>query len=157
MSDLSKLGVACVGMALGYLYIGGVALLPVTPIVLWLAFYLIIDLATVWMEAPPQAIITRSAPSSTSATMIAVFKLASAFAYFLLGWLGRFYEPLGPVLYWSLTAVLPLMGLVFLLLTRGMITRVLNAGERAAADAARLVDPREDVIPEFVAPAFVET
>ena len=60
--------------------------------------------------------------------MIAVFKLASAFAYFLLGWLGRFYEPLGAPLYWTLTAALPLAGLVFLFATRGLITRVLDAG-----------------------------
>ena len=153
MSDLSKLAVSCVGMALGYLYIGGVALLPITPIVLWLGFYVIVDLATVWMEAPPQAIITRSAPSSTSATMIAVFKLASAFAYFLLGWLGRFYEPLGPPLYWTLTAALPLTGLVLLLVTRGMITRVLDAGARAAADTTRMSDSGGNDAPPFVLPA----
>jgi POT family proton-dependent oligopeptide transporter len=126
MSDLSKLGVACAGMALGYLYIAGVSLLPVVPILLWLGFYLIVDLATVWMEAPPQAIITRSAPPSTSATMISVFKLASAVAYFLLGWLGRFYEPLGAARYWLLTAGLSFAGLVFLLATRQSVTRVLN-------------------------------
>ncbi len=136
MSDLSKIAVACSGMALGYFYIAAVALLPVVPILLWLGFYLIVDLATVWMEAPPQSIITRHAPSSTSATMISVFKLASALAYFLLGWLGRFYEPLGPARYWSLTAVLPLAGLVFLLASRRSITRVLNAGAVAAATTA---------------------
>ncbi|MEP6832123.1 MAG: oligopeptide:H+ symporter [Gemmatimonas sp.] len=133
MSDLSKIAIGCIGMALGYLYIGAVALLPVVPIVLWLGFYLIVDLVTVWMEAPPQALITRSAPRSMSATMIAVFKLASAFAYFLLGWLGRFYEPLGPALYWALTAVLPLSGLVFLLLTRRTIARILHEAAPGAA------------------------
>jgi POT family proton-dependent oligopeptide transporter len=133
MSDLSKIGVACAGMALGYLYIAGVAMLPVVPILLWLGFYLIVDLATVWMEAPPQAIITRHAPPSTSATMISVFKLANAVAYFLLGWLGRFYEPLGAARYWMLTAGLSLAGLAFLLATRRSVTRVLNAGARLAA------------------------
>jgi proton-dependent oligopeptide transporter, POT family len=157
MSDLSKLAVSCVGMALGYVYIGGVALLPVTPMVLWLGFYLIIDLSTVWMEAPPQAIITRSAPSSTSATMIAVFKLASAFAYFLLGWLGRFYEPLGPALYWTFTAALPIAGLAILLVTRGLITRVLDAGARAAADAADMIETPGSDAPPFGVPSFVET
>jgi POT family proton-dependent oligopeptide transporter len=145
ISDLSKLAISCVGMALGYLYIGGVATLAVTPIVLWLGFYLIVDFSTVWMEAPPQAMITRSAPSATSATMIAVFKLASAFAYFLLGWLGRFYEPLGAPLYWTLTAVLPLSGLAILFVTRGMITRALDAGARAAADAAGMRETPENV------------
>ena len=150
MSDLSKLGVSCVGMAVGYLYISGVALLPVIPILLWLGFYVIVDFVTVWMEAPPQAIITRSAPSSTSATMIAVFKLASAFAYFLLGWLGRFYEPLGPSLYWMLTAALPLAGLVFLFATRGLITRVLDAGLAARMSDSSGRDAALNVVPSFV-------
>jgi proton-dependent oligopeptide transporter, POT family len=150
MSDLSKLAVACVGMALGYIYIGGVARLPVTPIVLWLAFYLIIDMATVWSEAPPRTIITRSAPQSTIATMMAVFKLASAFSYFLLGWLGRFYEPLGAPLYWTLTAALPLAGLLFLFVSRGLITRVLQAGARAVAQTPEIVAPP-------FAPALAET
>ena len=157
MSDLSKLGVSCVGMAIAYLYIGAVAMLAVVPILLWLGFYVIIAFATVWMEAPPQAIITRSAPTSTSATMIAVFKLASTFAYFLLGWLGRFYEPLGPPLYWAMNASLPIAGLLFLFATRGMITRVLNAGARAAADAASLDIPHEIIVPPLGTPGFAET
>ena len=108
------------------------------------------DERVVWMEAPPQAIITRSAPSSTSATMIAVFKLASAFAYFLLGWLGRFYEPLGPSLYWMLTAALPLAGLVFLFATRGLITRVLDAGLAARMSDSSGRDAALNVVPSFV-------
>ena len=145
MSDLSKLGVGCAGIGIGYLYIGGVSLLPVVPILLWLGFYVIVDLATVWMEAPPQAIITRSAPPSTSATMIAVFKLASTAGYFLLGWLGRFYEPLGPARYWTLTAALPLAGLAFLFLTRRWMTPVLDAGARAVANAAGVRETPEAV------------
>ena len=127
-------------MALGYLYIAGVALLPLVPIVAWLGFYLIVDLATVWMEAPPQAIITRSAPPSTNSTMMAVFKLANAVAYFLLGWLGRFYEPFGPALYWALTALLPLGGLAFLLLIRRPVARALTAGTLASPDAAGIAE-----------------
>jgi len=136
MSDLSKLGVAAAGIALGFLYIAGVALLPLSPILLWLGFYLIIDLATVWMEAPPQAMISRSAPTSISATMMAVFKLATAAAYFLLGWLGRFYEPLGPALYWAATALLPIGSLILLLLVRPWVARALTVGALESAEAA---------------------
>lgn len=134
MGDLAKIGVSCAGMALGYLYIGAVALLPVVPIALWLGFYVIVDLATVWQEAPPQAIISRSAPASVSATMMAVFKLANTFAYFLLGWLGRFYEPLGPALYWAATALLPLAGLALMLLSKARIARILDNGAVTGSD-----------------------
>lgn len=131
MSDLAKLGISCAGMALGYFYISVVSLLPVVPILLWLSFYLIIDLVTVWMEAPPQAIISRNAPQSVNATMMAVFKLASALGYFLLGWMGRFYEPLGPALYWALIACLPLAGLIILLAIWRPVERVLTNAKRA--------------------------
>jgi len=140
MGDLSKLGVSCVGVALGYLYIAGVALLPFAPILLWLGFYVIIDLATTWMESPPQAMISRSAPPSANATMMAVFKLASALAYFLLGWLGRFYEPLGPARYWGFTAMLPIVGLVLLLLMRRRVSRVLTASALATAESTGVLE-----------------
>jgi POT family proton-dependent oligopeptide transporter len=133
MGDLAKIGVSCAGIALGYLYVGAVALLPAVPIALWLGFYVIIDLATVWQEAPPQAIISRSAPVSVNATMMAVFKLANTLAYFLLGWLGRFYETLGPAVYWASTALLPLAGLAIMLVYKGRIGRALDKGAAAAS------------------------
>jgi POT family proton-dependent oligopeptide transporter len=141
MSDLSKLGVGCAGMALGYFYIAGVAVLPLVPMIAWLGFYLIVDFATVWMEAPPQAIITRSAPASTQSTMMAVFKLASAVSYFLLGWLGRFYEPLGPTYYWALNGLLPLGGLALLLVIRRPIARTLTAGASPSLEGASIAEP----------------
>ena len=125
MSDVDRLGIGLAGITLAFLYIGAVALLPVVSILLWLGFYVILDLATVWYEASPQSVISRGAPPAVNATMMAVFKLASAFGYFLLGWLGRFYERLGAPLYWSLTAILPAAGLILLLLTRRRIQRTL--------------------------------
>jgi POT family proton-dependent oligopeptide transporter len=77
--------------------------------------------------------------------MISVFKLATALAYFLLGWLGRFYEPLGPALYWTLTAAMPLAGLAFVLMTRRSVTHVLDAGALAAAKAAGVRETPEAV------------
>jgi POT family proton-dependent oligopeptide transporter len=136
MGDLAKIAVSCAGMALGYLYIGAVALLPVVPIILWLGFYVIVDLATVWQEAPPQSIISRSAPASVNGTMMAVFKLANTLVYFLLGWLARFYAPLGPALYWAATALLPLAGLVLMLLCKGRLTRALDKGAVTASHRA---------------------
>ncbi len=77
---------------------------------------------------------------------IRVFKLASTFSYFLLGWRGLFFEPLGPAKYWTFTAALPLIGLAFLFATRGLITRVLNPGEN-----------KESIALPFGSPALVET
>ena len=102
------------------------ALLSVVPVALWLGFYLIIDLATVWLEASPQSIISHCASTSVIATMIAVCKVANTFSYFLLGWLARFYEPLGPARYRALTALLPLVGLALMMLLDRRIAQVLS-------------------------------
>ena len=72
--------------------------------------------------------------------MMAVFKLASALAYFLLGWLGRFYEPLGPARYWGFTAMLPIVGLVLLLLMRRRVSRVLTASALATAESTGVLE-----------------
>lgn len=58
--------------------------------------------------------------------MIAVFKVANTFSYFLLGWLARFYEPLGPARYRALTALLPLVGLALMMLLDRRIAQVLS-------------------------------
>jgi len=123
-----------------FLFCHSVTLRKFAPILLWLGFYVIIDLATTWMESPPQAMISRSAPPSANATMMAVFKLASALAYFLLGWLGRFYEPLGPARYWGFTAMLPIVGLVLLLLMRRRVSRVLTASALATAESTGVLE-----------------
>ena len=58
--------------------------------------------------------------------MMAIMKASGMFAYFLIGWMGRFYEPLGPPLFWALTASLALAALVLLLLTRRPLLRLLE-------------------------------
>jgi POT family proton-dependent oligopeptide transporter len=127
--DVAKLAIGLAGIGAAYLFIAPVALLHVTPLILWLVFFVILDFATSWYEAPPQSLISRNAPLSVNATMMAVFKLASAFGYFMLGWMGRFYEPLGPALYWVLTASLALAGAGLLLLMKRPVERVFAVQE----------------------------
>jgi hypothetical protein len=68
---------------------------------------------------------SRQAPQPVNATMMAVYKLATAGSYFLLGWLARFFEPLGPALYWALTAGLPAVGMILLIVLRPLVARLL--------------------------------
>lgn len=124
--DIAKIGIGCAIGAAAFLYIALAARLPHVPLLMYVVFYLMIDLAIGWVEPPPTAIVSRNAPAAVSARMMAIFKLAQAIAYFLLGWLGRFFEPLGPVLYWGTMALLPLAGLVLILLFGGAVTRMLD-------------------------------
>lgn len=141
--DILKLGIGCAGVAIGYLYLGAIAALPTVPIVLLLGFYVILDLAIGWLEAPTASLTSRNAPASANATMMAVFKLANAVSYFFLGWLGRFFEMLGPPLYWALTAILPAAGFILVILFRGKVARLLDP---MAAPVARPTDPSAEAL-----------
>jgi POT family proton-dependent oligopeptide transporter len=131
-SDMAKLGIGCAGIALAYAYLAGVAGSATVPILLFVAFFLILDLSIGWTEAPTASLTSRNAPAAVNATMMAVFKLASACAYFLLGWLARFFEPLGPALYWALTAALPATGMLLLLVFRPFVGRLLSSPAKLA-------------------------
>ena len=127
--DIAKQGIGCAIMAAGFLLVAALARLPAVPVLSFIAFYAVVDFATAWIEAPAASLTSRNAPKALESTMMAVFKLASAACYFLLGWLGRFWEPLGPSLYWAMTAALPLAGLVLILLFGGRVARLLDREE----------------------------
>jgi POT family proton-dependent oligopeptide transporter len=124
--DTAKLAVGCAGITLAYLFVAYFATWASVPLLLFVGFYLILDLAIGWTEAPTASLTSRNAPAAVNATMMAVFKLASAFSYFLLGWLARFFEPLGPALYWALTAALPATGMLLLIVSHRPVARLLT-------------------------------
>ena len=106
--DIAKLAVACAGIGAAFFWIALAAQAPLAPLWTWLVFFIGIDFATGWGEAPVASLVSRNAPAEINATMMAVFKLASAAIYFAVGWLGRFYEPLGPSGYWAMNGAISL-------------------------------------------------
>ena len=54
--------------------------------------------------------------------------------FFLLGWLGRLYEPLEPTKYFLLTATLPLAGALLLIVFAHPLERLLARGDADRAD-----------------------
>jgi POT family proton-dependent oligopeptide transporter len=129
-SDVRKVGISNVMAAASFVIVAALALLPQVPIIGWLAFYLVLDLSYAWNDPPTKALIARHAPQSVNGTMFAVSALSGALGFFLLGWLGRYYEPLGPSKYFLLTAALPIAGAVMLIGFAGPLTRLLESGER---------------------------
>ena len=109
------------------------AQLPQVPIIGWLAFYLVLDLSFGWNDPPARALIARYAPQSVNGMMFALYSLSGALGFFLLGWLGKFYDPLGPSKYFLLTAALPIAGAVMLIGFAGPLTRLMASGEREGA------------------------
>ena len=124
--DFTKMAIGYAGVGASFLFAGAIATLPVVPVLAWIGFFLILDLSYGWVEPPIQSLISRDSPPQVTATMMAIMKASGMFAYFLIGWMGRFYEPLGPPLFWTLTASLALAALVLLLLTRRPLLRLLE-------------------------------
>ena len=129
-NDVRKIGFGNVMVAGAFVMVGLLAALPVVPLLGWLAFYLVLDFSFAWWGPPNQSLISRYAPERINGTMFAVSSLATALGFFLLGWLGRFYEPLGPSLYFLLTACIPVAGAVMMLTFARPIQRLLASAER---------------------------
>lgn len=131
--DLNKVAIGYSIVALAFVFIGAVARAPVAPLVLWLLFYAILDVAYAWTDPPNLALTTRNAPRPLAGMVLAVSSLSAAASYFLLGWLGQFFEVLGPATYWTMTAALPGAAALMLFLVGPTVNRVLELGGSASA------------------------
>jgi len=140
-SDVVKIGIGGASITAAFVIVGLLANLPQVPLVGWLAFYLVLGLSYAWMDPPSKAIIGRYAPQSVNGMMFAFSALFGAFGFFLLGYLGRFYEPLGPSLYYLLTAVMPGFAAVMMLTCARPILRLLGTAEREGGHRALPDDP----------------
>ncbi len=127
--DLRKMAIGCTMVAGAFVIISLLATMPKVPVVGWLAFYLVLTLSYAWYDPPAKALIARYAPAQVNGTMFALSNASSALGFFLLGWLGRFYEPLGASRYFLLTALLPAAAALALFLFGGAVLRLLERGE----------------------------
>ncbi len=137
--DVRKLMIANLMVAFAFLMVSVLCGLPKVPLLGWFGFYLVLDLSYAWLDPPAKALIARYAPASVNGTMFAVSNAAAAMGFFLLGYLGRFYEPLGPGRYFLLTAALPIAAALALFLLRRTLLRLLEAGEADRIGAEALV------------------
>lgn len=105
------------------------------PILMVLLFFVLIDLAYAWYDPPSNSFVSRFAPAAVTTTMMSLMLMSVGIANVVLGWLGRFYEPLGPARFWWLNAAIAGGGVVLALLLRPVARRLL-AGHPAGIDAA---------------------
>lgn len=132
--DLTKVVIAHMIVTLAFVGLAAFAGMPQVPVFVWLLFYLVLASSFAWFDPPLKALIARFAPQQVNGTMFAMSNAMSALGFFTLGWLGRFYEPLGPQQYFLLTASLPLVTGALLFAVRKPIMRLLEAGEADRTD-----------------------
>jgi POT family proton-dependent oligopeptide transporter len=141
-SDLNKVAIGNLLLAIAFAFVALLAGMPSVPIAAWLVFYLILDLSFAWWDPPARALISRHAPPAIVGTMFALSNLASALGFFALGFFGRYYEPLGAQLYFLLTALLPLVAAVGMFAGGGAINRLLERGTERATPAEDAGSPQ---------------
>ena len=105
LRDVTKLCLGMTGVALAWLFAAGIAGLSVTPLGLWLTFFVIQDFSyAAFIEPPVPSLVSRDSPPAVVSTMMSLYKASTAVSYFAAGWLVRFYEPLGPQKFFLLNA-----------------------------------------------------
>ncbi len=104
------------------------------PLVMVLAFFTLLDFSYGWYDPPANSFVSRFAPASLVTTMMSVMLMSVGIANVTLGWLGRFYEPLGPARFWAMHAAIAGSGLLLALVLRPVAARLL-AGHDAGIDA----------------------
>lgn len=105
IGDVTKAGLGMAGVAIAWLFAAGIANLPVTPLGLWLTFFVLQDFSYgAFIEPPVSALVSRDSPPSVVSTMMALLKASAGIAFFFAGWMARYYEPLGPAKFWLLNA-----------------------------------------------------
>jgi len=72
------------------------------------------------------ALVSRAAPASVNATMMGLAFMTLFVGNNLIGWLGRYYEPLGPLRFWGLHAAIGMTGAVLVRLLGPRLNRVLG-------------------------------
>lgn len=116
--DFTKMSIGYGGVALAYLLVAALALMAKVPLLLWIGFFVVLDFSYGWSEPPIQSLISRDAPPSINAMMMALMKASTMPAYFIAGWMGRFYEPLGAARFWAVNASVALAAMLLVLLGR---------------------------------------
>ena len=130
--DLGKIGVgaAISALAMGFTalsqWLAGDGLVPAwVPLAAWGAM----GVGFIWYWPPMLALVSRTAPASVNATMMGFVYASTFFSGIVMGWVGTFFEPLGPVNFWLLNAGIAAVGAVLVLLLGKPISRALDASQ----------------------------
>ena len=105
-------------------------LVPLAVVVL---FFITLDVSFGWLDPPGNAFVSRFAPPRLVTTLMSInLMLVSGVPNIIVGWLGRFYEPLGPTAFRWLHAAIAAGGGMAALLLRPLIAHLLDDREGTA-------------------------
>jgi POT family proton-dependent oligopeptide transporter len=128
--DLGKIGVGAAIVCVGNLILAAATLAagdtPVSPI--WpLLYFACMGIGFLFYWPTLLALVSRTAPAQVNATMMGVAFMSLFVANNLIGWIGGFYERMGPVAFWTMHAGISITGTLLVLVFGRSITRALKA------------------------------
>lgn len=127
--SLAKMAVGSLMVAAAFSILAlGAAVSPgLVPLGWVLLSFVLLDFSFIWGEPPLRALVSQWAPAPWATLMMSLSIMSIALANFTVGWLGRFYEPLGPVRFWGLHAAIAAAGAVAALALRPLVARLVRA------------------------------
>lgn len=131
--DLGKIGIGAALTCLANLVLvaaillsGGTGINPLWPFV----YCGLLGIGFLYYWPTLLALVSRTAPAAVNATMMGVCFLTLFIGNNVIGWLGGYYEPLGPLAFWLLHAGIGAMGALLVLLLAGPLRRTLDGSTR---------------------------
>jgi POT family proton-dependent oligopeptide transporter len=132
--DLAKLalgnllfGASCVFLALGQWVAGERLVTLFWPTV----FHFFVAAGYLYSAPIVLALVSRLAPAAVNAMLVGANYLGIFIGGILSGWLGRFYEPLGPMKFWLMHALIGVVGAVFTIVLGRLFGDVFSSRGRA--------------------------
>ena len=123
-SDLAKLVIGCGLVVAAYLILAAVAARPGTGLIAFLLFFVVMDMGFAWIDPPVTSYCTRIVPPALRGRMVALTMLAASASFMMVGWLGRFMEPLGAVRFFLLHAAIAVGALALAMILRVVAPRI---------------------------------
>ncbi len=131
--DLGKIGIGAAVASLANLVLVAAILLSggkINP--LWPFLYCgLLGIGFLYYWPTLLALVSRTAPAAVNATMMGVCFLTLFVGNNVIGWLGQFYEPLGPMSFWLLHAGIGAVGALLIILFARPLRRALDGAARA--------------------------
>ncbi|MGL4542447.1 MAG: peptide MFS transporter [Polymorphobacter sp.] len=124
---MHKFAIAGVLVTLAYTVLAsGAALAPLVPGAIVLLYFVLFDISFAWIDPPTNAFVSRFAPVSVVTMLMSInLMFTGGVPNLLVGWMGRFYEPLGPSNFWWLHAAIAAGGALLALALRPLIKHLL--------------------------------
>jgi POT family proton-dependent oligopeptide transporter len=124
---LHKFAIASVMVTAAYCVLAaGTMLAPLVPAAIVTLFFVLFDISFGWVDPPANAFVSRFAPASVMTTLMSInLMVGLGLPNIIVGWMGRFYEPLGPTGFWALHAGLAAAGGALALALRPVIRHLL--------------------------------